>query len=197
MELGKLTFLSYSLSFSPSIVHFEPTGHSLRHNARVESGGDVAEKYRRSVEKRTGGHEGDHDGLPSYIQAGSPEERHWRAEHGMENPVKKPRSFGTGSSPVAHEAAQAGDAAHLKHILDRDEDLVHAKDENGWQPIHEGARGGHQSVVELLVEKGANINERANFGEGGTPLWYAQQEGHSVIIDLLEELGALSIGPDL
>jgi len=74
---------------------------------------------------------------------------------------------------------------------------VHAKDENGWQPLHEGARGGHQDVVELLVKKGANINDRANFGGGGTPLWYAEEEGHSDLVEFLESIGAISIGPEL
>lgn len=73
---------------------------------------------------------------------------------------------------------------------------MHAKDENGWQPLHEGARGGHKEVVEVLVQKGANINERANFGEGGTPLWYAEEEGHNALVEFLESLGAISIGPE-
>ena len=105
-------------------VHFEPTGHSLRHNARVESGGDVAEKYRRAVEKGTGGHEADHDGLPSYIKVGSLEEKKWRREHEGHRREKKPRSFATGSTSIAHEAAKEGDAEQLKDILDKDGNLV-------------------------------------------------------------------------
>lgn len=66
-----------------------------------------------------------------------------------------------------------------------------------WQPLHEGARGGHQDIVELLVSKGANINDRSNFGAGGTALWYAEEEGHSELVGFLESIGAISIGPEL
>lgn len=69
-------------------IHFEPNGHSLRHEARVESGGDVAEKYRRAVERGAGGHEADHDGMPSYIVAGSPEEKKWKREHADEGEAR-------------------------------------------------------------------------------------------------------------
>lgn len=65
-------------------VHFEPTGHSLRHNARVakEHGKDVHEKYRDALKRGVAGHENDNNhGLPSYIIAGTPEEAHWRMSH--------------------------------------------------------------------------------------------------------------------
>ena len=51
--------------------------------------------------------------------------------------------------------------------------------------------------MELLVSKGANINDRANFGAGGTALWYAEKEGHSDLVEFLESIGAISIGPEL
>jgi hypothetical protein len=66
-------------------VHFEPTGHSLRHNARIakEHGKDVHEKYRDALKRGVAGHENDVDnsGLPSYIIPGSVEESHWRMTH--------------------------------------------------------------------------------------------------------------------
>jgi len=46
-------------------IHFEPTGHTLRHNAKIDAGhGDVHAKYKESVEKGHGGHEAAADGLP-------------------------------------------------------------------------------------------------------------------------------------
>jgi hypothetical protein len=59
-------------------IHFEPIGHSLRHNIKTESGGDVDKKYRDALQRGSGGHESD---LPSYIVAGTPEEDHWRLAH--------------------------------------------------------------------------------------------------------------------
>ena len=59
-------------------IHFEPVGHSLRHNAKVAGGGDVNQKYRDATQRGAGGHESD---LPPYILAGTPEEEHWRQQH--------------------------------------------------------------------------------------------------------------------
>jgi prolyl 4-hydroxylase len=59
-------------------IHFEPNGHSLRHNTKTESGGDVDKKYRDALQRGSGGHESD---LPSYVVAGTPEEEHWRQAH--------------------------------------------------------------------------------------------------------------------
>jgi ankyrin repeat protein len=36
-------------------------------------------------------------------------------------------------------------------------DIIHARDENGWQAIHEAARGGFLEVVKYLVVLGADI----------------------------------------
>ena len=162
----------------------------------MESGGDIAEKYRRAVERGSGGHEADHDGLPSYIKVGSPEEKRWRREH--ENGRRsKLNSFATGSTSIAHRAAQGGDVETLKDALQSDKEMARAKDSNGWEPIHEASRGGHREAVELLLSSGADINARTNFGDGGTPLYLAQEEGHSQLADWLESLGAISIGPEL
>lgn len=126
-------------------IHFEPIGHSLRHNAE-SGGGDVHKKYRDDVANSKGGHEHEeNDGLPVYIQKGSPEEKHWRRQHpnGMQT---KTASFTTGST-TAHEAAKTGNVARLEKEIKKKKDSVHAKDENGWTPLHEGARGGHLEVV--------------------------------------------------
>merc|ERR1712029_137962 len=47
-------------------VHFEPTGHTLRHHGFDPHGDkDPDKSYAESVKKGIGGHEGDHHGLPS------------------------------------------------------------------------------------------------------------------------------------
>jgi len=178
-------------------VHFEPVGHSLRHNAK-----EAAERAAAGHQDNhsTGGHEQESsDGLPPYIVRGSPEEQRWRASHrNASGGRKKKTSFTTGSTP-AHVAAQSGDAVELKTVIDKLGHLIDAKDANGWTPLHEGARGGHIEVVQLLVEKGANINERTQGGIGGTPLyWSIEQNGEDhPVSELLASLGGISIGPDL
>lgn len=184
--------------FANIFIHFEPVGHTLRHhNHETDAGEDVDEKYRESIAKSSGGHETDNDGLPPYIIKGTPEEAHWRANHPNGHKSKSRSSFTTGST-TAHKAAQGGDIDTLKKELANKKDLVNAKDANGWQPLHEGARGGHVEVVRYLVENGADVN--AKTGEnGGTALYYAKQrfdEDHPIIA-LLESFGAIEDGPDL
>lgn len=118
-------------------IHFEPVGHTLRHhNHETDAGEDVDQKYRDALDRGSGGHETDNDGLPPYIIKGTPEEAHWRAQHpdGQKKKTKKLTAFATGSTS-AHMAAQGGDIDSLKKALDEKKDLVSAEDANGWQPV--------------------------------------------------------------
>ena len=49
-----------------------------------------------------------------------------------------------------------------------------------------------------MVENGADINKKTN-GSGGTALWWAKQKhgDEHPVIEYLESIGALAIGPDL
>lgn len=184
--------------FANLFVHFEPVGHTIRHhNHETDAGEDVDQKYRDSLKRGSGGHETDQeDGLPSYILPGTLEETHWRQAHPNGQKSKKKSSV-TGST-VAHLAAQGGDIETLKSEVEKKKGLVHARDGNGWLPIHEGARGGHLAVVKYLVENGANINAVTGTG-GGTALYYAKQkfEDDHPVVTFLESLGGIEIGPDL
>ncbi len=66
--------------FANIFIHFEPTGHTLRHTGG-DHGGDVHEKYAAAVQRRQGGHEQDHDGLPPYIKEGTMEAKRWHQRH--------------------------------------------------------------------------------------------------------------------
>ena len=179
-------------------IHFEPTGHSLRHEAKEAA--DRAAAGRRD-DHVSGGHEQEMDGLPSYIQRGSVEADRWyRRNPGAKRPprVQDKKHYTAESSP-AHRAAQEGDVDELERVIDALEHLLNHKDANGWTPLHEGARGGHVEVVKLLIDKGANINERTRNGKGETPLyWSIAQNGEDhPVSQMLLELGGLNIGPDL
>jgi hypothetical protein len=192
--------LSLALFFSFSVfIHFEPTGHSLRHTSRIEeeSGGDVHKKYKESLARGVGGHESDNSGLPPYVIAGTPGDKRWRQEHPDGYHTDKQKSFTTGST-IAHTAAQRGDLEGLQSEVGRKKDSVNAKDKNGWTPLHEGARGGHLEVVKYLIDSGADINATTS-SEGGTALWWAKKQlkADHPVIELLESLGALSAGPEL
>jgi hypothetical protein len=175
-------------------------GHSLRHNAEQARGLDDAhDKYRDSLARGIGGHENEVDGLPSYIQRGSTEEAHWRQTHAGGAKSKR-NSATTGSQQtIAHLAAQSGNVEQLKWEVRTDKDVLKAKDENGWTPLHEGARAGHVEVVKYLIESGADANEKTGDGSGGTALYWAKKklEPDNAVIAYLESLGALDAGPDL
>ena len=54
----------------------------------------------------------------------------------------------------------------------------------------EAAAGGDETIVRLLLEKGANTE--AQDGDGNTPLIEAARSGHKAVVSLLLEHGANS-----
>jgi ankyrin repeat protein len=98
----------------------------------------------------------------------------------------------------AHWAASNGDVQALGEEISEKKEVVNNRDENGWQPIHEAAAGGHKQAVELLVNNGADVNTRTLGGRGGTPLHIAKKRfgpAHPVV-QYLSNLGALDVSPD-
>ncbi|KAA0145804.1 hypothetical protein FNF29_08383 [Cafeteria roenbergensis] len=71
------------------------------------------------------------------------------------------------------EAARRGDAVQLGALLAEER----------------GLENGHDAVVRLLVEDGADVN-KARTDDGATPLFIACQEGHDAVVRLLVEAGA-------
>ncbi len=65
---------------------------------------------------------------------------------------------GCGPSVDIWTAAEQGDIKAVKQHLDAGTDL-NAKDEWGTTPLHYAAIEGHKEVVELLIVKGADVNE--------------------------------------
>lgn len=119
-------------------VHFEPVGHSLRHNAEEARGLEAAhDKYRDSLSRGHGGHENAmSDGLPPYVLPGTPEEKHWRLQH-PDGHKSKRNSATTGSQQtIAHMAAQSGNLGLLTIEVTKNKSVVNAKDRNGWTPLH-------------------------------------------------------------
>ncbi|CAB9501183.1 Protein phosphatase 1 regulatory subunit 12A [Seminavis robusta] len=188
-------------------IHFEPTGHTLRHEEKVEAEqkarmakekkkGSWISQYKLASKMGFGGHENENNGLPPYIIPGTPEEANWRRSHPSGNQRQQQDRFTTGSTPV-HFAAQKGDLKSIMTHIDKAKESVHLKDANGWTPLHEAARGGHKEVVKYLVEKGADKNALTGVGESA--LWWARHEygDEHPVVEFLEELGALEVGPDL
>jgi ankyrin repeat protein len=66
--------------------------------------------------------------------------------------------------------------------------LVNRKDDNGWTALHFAANRGHEAVVQLLLNKGADINAKTKTGT--TALHIAAQRGSEVVVRLLIDRGA-------
>ena len=58
----------------------------------------------------------------------------------------------------------------------------------GQTPLSWAAENGHEAVVKLLLEKGADVECKSN--DGRTPLWWAAEKGHEAVVKLLLEKGA-------
>lgn len=98
--------------------------------------------------------------IPSYAR---PE---YTATVATESPATIPRRSSTGRSSAGIEAA----------------------DKTGRTPLHEAAAGGHEALVRLLIDQGAEIS--AADEDERTPLHFAAGEGQEAVARLLMDLGA-------
>lgn len=137
------------------------------------------------------------DFFPPYIVPNSPEIANWERK----NPAgwKQSSPSATLTQSEGHAAAAAGDVETLKELALDNEEVLHMKDKNGWEPIHEAVRGGHVEAVRMLVENGADINSVTNFGAGVSPYNMALKglSAKHPVSELLKEFGAVNIGPEL
>ncbi len=89
------------------------------------------------------------------------------------------------------EAAENGDLELAKSLL-KDGADINAKDGSGWTPIMRAIAANHDKMVELLIEKGADVNATSF---GWTPMTLAEfEERHhnysNNIVKLLKMHGA-------
>mmetsp|Transcript_16541 Transcript_16541/g.25698 ORF Transcript_16541/g.25698 Transcript_16541/m.25698 type:complete len:495 (-) Transcript_16541:11-1495(-) len=75
------------------------------------------------------------------------------------------------------KAASQNDVEALRYYLSLMPQYANSVDENGWQPIHEGARFGHTEILRVLLTIG-HVDANAQIsGNGVTPLELAYAEG--------------------
>ena len=72
--------------------------------------------------------------------------------------------------------------------LFRNEHYIDDKDNYGQTPLSWGAENGHEAVVSLLLDMGAEIESKDNYGQ--TPLLWAIRNGHESVASLLFDRGA-------
>ena len=183
--------LNQVLYESHSIIHGRPFPLKGRFMANVFIHFEPIQKIGGQVE-----YTGD---LPPYILRGSPEEANWRSRnpdgHKLLGKIKQ--SFTTGST-AAHQYAQHGDTLSLKKTLNKHAHLINVRDENGWSALHEAVRTGTVDTVQLLLDRGAEMNMRSGpRQDGGSPLNLAKQYhgADHPVVTLLESRGAKDYQP--
>jgi ankyrin repeat protein len=83
------------------------------------------------------------------------------------------------------DASKNGDLEKAKRAIEKGADV---NADNGQTPLCLASWKGHESIVSLLLEEGADVNAKSSYG--WTPLLVACQNGHDSIVSLLLEKGA-------
>ena len=82
-----------------------------------------------------------------------------------------------------HDAAKSEDIDQIKSFIDKGYNVNTIEQKTGWTPLHSAVSFGHISIVELLINNGANVNMASN--SGFTPLHIAVDQGNVSFVEFL------------
>ena len=89
------------------------------------------------------------------------------------------------------KAAKSGDAGRVRELVKLDPSLMSVRDSDGSTPLHCACWKGHEAVVDVLLQAGADVNaENANEHWGTTPLHAAAHANQKKVAELLIAHGA-------
>jgi len=94
-------------------------------------------------------------------------------------------------------AVEHNDPESVRTLLDADGELVRQRDKTGATPLHYAAFYGHRQIVQLLLERGAEINSRdGQFGATptGWAIEYLREAGGYLSIELADLAYAIELG---
>ena len=95
------------------------------------------------------------------------------------------------------KAIKLRDVNQVRTILDEDGKLVHAYDETGATALHYATFDGLREIVELLLDRGAEINSRdKQFGATptGWAIEYLRERGGYLAIEIADLVYAIELG---
>jgi len=95
------------------------------------------------------------------------------------------------------EAVKHGDPERVRDILESDDRLANQRDESGATPLHYATLNGHRQIVQLLLERGADINSTdSQFGAtpAGWAIEYLREMGGYLAIELNDLAYAIQLG---
>jgi ankyrin repeat protein len=89
------------------------------------------------------------------------------------------------------KAAKSGNTEKLRILLETNPTVIQARDADGSTALHCATWKGHQAVVKLLLDAGADVNAHNNNEHWGTtPLHAAAHANQAAIAQMLIEKGA-------
>ena len=95
------------------------------------------------------------------------------------------------------EAVKQGELERVRAILESDERLANQRDESGATPLHYATLNGHRQIVQLLLERGADINSTdSQFGAtpAGWAIEYLREMSGYLAIELDDLAYAIQLG---
>jgi ankyrin repeat protein len=95
------------------------------------------------------------------------------------------------------DGVKQGDLERVRAVLASDDRLANQRDESGATPLHYATLNGHRQIVQLLLERGADINSRdSEFGAtpAGWALEYLREMGGYLAIELDDLAYAIQLG---
>lgn len=89
-----------------------------------------------------------------------------------------------------HQACISGNIQQVIRLIDQSHP-VNIRDHAGWTPLHEASNHGHQDIVQVLLERGAAINDKGGKScDGITALHDACVNGCLEVVEVLLDHGA-------
>jgi Ankyrin repeats (3 copies)/Ankyrin repeat len=87
---------------------------------------------------------------------------------------------------LLHRAVGRGDIETASRLLEAEPSSIHNRNEIDNQPLHEACWEKHPSMCRLLIDCGADVNARGDFGQ--TALHFAVRDGGDKAVEIVAML---------